>query len=417
MADKIIQAIQTSATVSAPEPSAAIASPGVPSTVVATQTSSAVVNGLGGMVGGALPSGLTQYVVAPSGAAYTSIQAAVTAVEASGNPGAVLVMPGTYTENVTITKKHVYVIAHSSVPYGTYASATLAGSLSVELTTPSGSDNRCGWESIDISPPSGAGVNFTGSNKQYLDMVNSRITGQGCLALHNTGSSSAAFIQYCTLLSTDSTPAVDATGTCQLQARLSSIYSFVSSAPVINISNSSRSYLYNSSVGRVVTSDTSTLYARDTTFFSSHATIPALDLQSSVKADISESVVQAVASPAINNVGPCTTGPITWVSSGSGFSNPSTALRYKQSLGAVSTGSAMSVSDAGELSADASAVLDASSTTKGFLPPRMTGAQAAAIASPADGLMVYVTAIGAAPFTAVGLYVRISGAWVRMATA
>ena len=38
-----------------------------------------------------------------------------------------------------------------------------------------------------------------------------------------------------------------------------------------------------------------------------------------------------------------------------------------------------------------SAVLDVTSTTKGFLPPRMTTAQKNAIASPAEGLMVYDT--------------------------
>lgn len=39
----------------------------------------------------------------------------------------------------------------------------------------------------------------------------------------------------------------------------------------------------------------------------------------------------------------------------------------------------------------ASAKLDITSTTQGFLPPRMTAAQAGAISSPAEGLMIYVT--------------------------
>ncbi len=42
-------------------------------------------------------------------------------------------------------------------------------------------------------------------------------------------------------------------------------------------------------------------------------------------------------------------------------------------------------------SPNASAQLQIDSTTKGFLPPRMTAAQATAIASPAEGLLVYVT--------------------------
>ena len=45
----------------------------------------------------------------------------------------------------------------------------------------------------------------------------------------------------------------------------------------------------------------------------------------------------------------------------------------------------------GTTSPNASALLDVSSTTKGFLPPRMTNAQMVAISSPAAGLVVYDT--------------------------
>ncbi len=45
---------------------------------------------------------------------------------------------------------------------------------------------------------------------------------------------------------------------------------------------------------------------------------------------------------------------------------------------------------------DNSAMLDVSSTTKGFLPPRMTTAQIEAILNPADGLLVYNTDDGRA---------------------
>jgi len=53
----------------------------------------------------------------------------------------------------------------------------------------------------------------------------------------------------------------------------------------------------------------------------------------------------------------------------------------------------------------ASAVLEVVSTTKGFLPPRMTSAQRLAISSPATGLMVYQTD------GTEGLYIKKSGAW------
>ena len=45
--------------------------------------------------------------------------------------------------------------------------------------------------------------------------------------------------------------------------------------------------------------------------------------------------------------------------------------------------------------ANASSILDVKSTTKGLLPPRMTYLEKAAIASPADGLMVWCTNCGA----------------------
>jgi hypothetical protein len=55
----------------------------------------------------------------------------------------------------------------------------------------------------------------------------------------------------------------------------------------------------------------------------------------------------------------------------------------------------------------ASAILQADSTTRGFLPPRMTTTQVNAITSPAEGLVVFNTTIS-------HLCVYQSGAWVRM---
>ncbi len=49
----------------------------------------------------------------------------------------------------------------------------------------------------------------------------------------------------------------------------------------------------------------------------------------------------------------------------------------------------------GTTSPDASAKVDISSTTKGFLPPRMTAAQRTSISMPATGLMVYCADCGA----------------------
>jgi uncharacterized protein (TIGR02145 family) len=57
-----------------------------------------------------------------------------------------------------------------------------------------------------------------------------------------------------------------------------------------------------------------------------------------------------------------------------------------------------------------SAVLDVSSTTKGFLPPRMTAAQRSAISSPTNGLLVYQTDYPS------GLYYFNVGVWSSVAT-
>lgn len=56
---------------------------------------------------------------------------------------------------------------------------------------------------------------------------------------------------------------------------------------------------------------------------------------------------------------------------------------------------------------NAAARLDVSSTTSGFLPPRMTGAQRDLIATPPDGLMLYNT-------TTNKLQVRAAGSWVDL---
>lgn len=62
----------------------------------------------------------------------------------------------------------------------------------------------------------------------------------------------------------------------------------------------------------------------------------------------------------------------------------------------------------GVTTANASALLQVDSTTKGFLPPRMTAAQRTAIATPAEGLVVFQTD------GTVGLYLYASAAWHSM---
>lgn len=61
----------------------------------------------------------------------------------------------------------------------------------------------------------------------------------------------------------------------------------------------------------------------------------------------------------------------------------------------------------------ATSILEIVSTTKGFLPPRMTGAQAEAISSPAEGLVVYSTDGSGATITSKGVWVFDGSTWVK----
>ena len=61
-----------------------------------------------------------------------------------------------------------------------------------------------------------------------------------------------------------------------------------------------------------------------------------------------------------------------------------------------------------------SAKLQVTSTTQGFLPPRMTGAQVEAIASPAEGLMVYATSAGSGAVTSKGWWGYDGATWVKL---
>ena len=54
------------------------------------------------------------------------------------------------------------------------------------------------------------------------------------------------------------------------------------------------------------------------------------------------------------------------------------------------------------------------STTQGFLPPRMTGVQAEAISTPAEGLMVYSTDGSGITITSKGWWGYDGATWVQL---
>ena len=67
----------------------------------------------------------------------------------------------------------------------------------------------------------------------------------------------------------------------------------------------------------------------------------------------------------------------------------------------------------GTTSPVASAKLEVSSTTSGFLPPRMTATQASAISSPAQGLLLFVSDTNGT-FTSVGWWGYNGSTWEKL---
>jgi hypothetical protein len=95
-----------------------------------------------------------------------------------------------------------------------------------------------------------------------------------------------------------------------------------------------------------------------------------------------------------------------------GGASSSSVITFSTNNYGVSGGERMRIDSSGNVgigtsSPNAAARLDVSSTTSGFLPPRMTTAQRDAIGSPPNGLMLYNT-------TTDKLQVRAAGSWVDL---
>lgn len=95
-----------------------------------------------------------------------------------------------------------------------------------------------------------------------------------------------------------------------------------------------------------------------------------------------------------------------------GLGSNSTTIGNLSTTGSQIMG-AMKVATGTLAAAVASAQLEVTSTTKGFLPPRMTATQASAISSPAEGLMVYVTDTNGT-FLAKGWWGYDGAAWQKL---
>ncbi|MFY7885771.1 MAG: hypothetical protein ACOVOV_13115, partial [Dolichospermum sp.] len=97
-----------------------------------------------------------------------------------------------------------------------------------------------------------------------------------------------------------------------------------------------------------------------------------------------------------------------------------TSLSSLTSVGTIASLKTGAITNSGKVivgassAASASAVLEASSTTQGFLPPRMTYAQMQGIASPATGLVVFCTNCGTTESVGGELEVYSGGIWRSM---
>ena len=96
---------------------------------------------------------------------------------------------------------------------------------------------------------------------------------------------------------------------------------------------------------------------------------------------------------------------------GFGTSTYDSLMKFRGTDGKTSIRTSLNVGSAAY--SQASAALEVTSTTQGFLPPRMTATQASAISSPAEGLMVYVTDTNGT-FTSKGWWGYDGSAWQKL---
>ncbi len=102
-------------------------------------------------------------------------------------------------------------------------------------------------------------------------------------------------------------------------------------------------------------------------------------------------------------------------SANSGLPGGGTAIYVPNNILTINGGATEATSNVGigTTSPVASAKLEVSSTTSGFLPPRMTATQASAISSPAQGLMLFVTDTNGT-FTSVGWWGYNGATWEKL---
>jgi hypothetical protein len=94
--------------------------------------------------------------------------------------------------------------------------------------------------------------------------------------------------------------------------------------------------------------------------------------------------------------------------------NTANATMFINTAGGASSDQYVNIGGNRNSQNNTSAILELESTVKGFLPPRMTGAQAEAIATPAAGLMVYANNGNGVTITSTGWWGYDGATWVKL---
>ena len=340
---------------------------------------------------------ITPYVVGPAGeAGYQTIQSAINAANAAGG-GTVYIQVGSYTENltiytgvslfgvhvnvsypfpvaqfqITITGNHTLAVGNSPLPIGidTLNFVSSSNTFSTNASIPVGmiinnSNFRAtGANVIDIP-------NLLGSPNTYFVFQNSNIFDGGLIS---TGSGPNVEILNSNLSINSNSPSIPVTGAWVLNGVICPALISVSGS--IQASNC----IFQDTI---TASGSATLSINNCLMFT--GADPCLTINDSSQVQITAASLFSSAANVINGNSSGTIF-LTDVTFGNNATILSSLITSVQST-LLSSGLLV-----GTIVPDASAIVNVSSITQGFLPPRMTTAQKNAIASPAAGLMVYDT--------------------------
>ena len=406
MTDIIVQTVPSSVTVSTPTAPVAIPGAVPPTVVIATGNSTVVLQSPA--VGSGVPTGIDRYVVAPAsiGAAFTSVQAAIDQAVADGHdtsdPAVVIVLPGTYAEDVTLA---------SGIAVRGMASAAETASVKAGASVVAGRVTATGpgsfyWSDVGIAATSGVGFTVLGTSPRVF-ISDCTITGNGAVSQSGSGVP-IVWMRDAGLVSVDATAALSSSSFCVIYA----VSCFINASTGTGLSSDFSAGIFQSLIGTASFGVTRTSGAAGLSIRAGNARavgVAPLDLSGSGVHLLFNAAIETTATPAIIGTATVTIPDIIWPGSGTGFASSLTV----NPVGGVTAGASAMIAGDQTGVRDPSAVLDLQSQTSGLLLPRMTAAQASAIGSPRDGLMVYATDTNAT-FTSVGFWGREAGAWVKL---